>query len=118
MSMRNLSNWFAYGIVGFLSIGTVSAAEIPEKAAAKTDGLLREEVPFANAGKKAPPRVDDERFYRRRQLREASRGLLALDATGVVDEQLRRGLDHCGGTQSRDVDALWWSRPRSVRAAE
>src|SRR3954470_2639401 len=37
----------------------------PEKAAAKTDRLLREEVPFANAAKKAPPRIDDERFLRR-----------------------------------------------------
>src|SRR5437762_1145964 len=48
-----------------LATGISSGADSPQKVAAKADRLLREEVPFTNAGKKAPARIDDERFLRR-----------------------------------------------------
>src|SRR5689334_11780338 len=57
---------------GVLSLGFLApfgfAAERPAQVAAKVDQLLREEVPYANAAKKAPPRIDDERFLRRLSL--------------------------------------------------
>src|SRR5438552_8913988 len=66
MSIKHLCNWLACTtVLGVLTAGTVHAAENPQKVAAKADRLLREEVPYANAAKKAPPRIDDERFLRR-----------------------------------------------------
>src|SRR5947209_1542941 len=53
-------------ILGFA--GQSAATEPPAQVAAKVDQLLREEVPYANAAKKAPPRIDDERFLRRLSL--------------------------------------------------
>src|SRR5437016_2377977 len=52
------------------SIGVVLSAvslgaDQPAKVAAKADQLLRSEVPYANAAKAAPPKIDDERFLRR-----------------------------------------------------
>src|SRR5438874_410883 len=66
MSIRNLCNWFVWAtVLGLLVADGTTAADSPEKIAAKADRLLREEVPFANAAKKAPARIDDERFLRR-----------------------------------------------------
>src|SRR5437764_14279745 len=53
------------GFVAAIFLGEAKAGDSPEKAAAKADRVLREEVPFANAAKKAPARIDDERFLRR-----------------------------------------------------
>jgi hypothetical protein len=52
-------------LLGMCLSSLVLAADRPETVAAQADGLLREEVPFANAGKVAPIRIDDERFLRR-----------------------------------------------------
>src|SRR5438093_6906304 len=69
MSINKLCNWFALAMaIGFLTAGNTVAADSPEKVAATTDSLLRQEVPFANAAKKAPARIDDERFLRRMSL--------------------------------------------------
>src|SRR3954454_22232755 len=46
----------------------LGATQPPAQVAAKVDQLLREEAPYANAAKKAPPRIDDERFLRRLSL--------------------------------------------------
>src|SRR5262245_59847416 len=51
-----------------LSAVSVLAADPPQQAAAKIDQVLRSEVPYANAAKVAPPRIDDERFLRRASL--------------------------------------------------
>jgi hypothetical protein len=51
--------------LGLVLTSFTRAADSPEKVAANVDRLLREEVPFANAGKTAPSRIDDERFLRR-----------------------------------------------------
>jgi len=58
-----LSGWLSF--VAILVNGLAAGAEQPATIAAKVDQLLREEVPFANAAPKAPPRIDDERFLRR-----------------------------------------------------
>src|SRR5437016_6298873 len=56
---------------GLASLGVILtgrgsvASDRPENVAAKVDQLLREEVPYANAAKTAPARIDDERFLRR-----------------------------------------------------
>src|SRR4051812_10718717 len=66
MSIQKLCNWFTWVIVlGLITTDSSTAAEDPQKVAAQTDRLLREELPFATATKKAPPRIDDERFLRR-----------------------------------------------------
>jgi hypothetical protein len=66
MSIQSLCNWFACPtIIGLAIAGSARSGEDPQKVAAKTDRLLREEVPFSNAAKKAGPRVDDERFLGR-----------------------------------------------------
>jgi len=66
MPTRNLCIWFVSAtVVGLIGAGNAQPSEGPEQVAAKTDQLLRDEVPFANAAKKAPPRIDDERFLRR-----------------------------------------------------
>lgn len=51
--------------VGLVLPTFANAAGDPDEAAAGVDRLLREEVPFANATKTAPPRIDDERYLRR-----------------------------------------------------
>ncbi len=66
MSINNLCNWFARAtVIGMMAAAVAHAAEDPQQVAAKTDRLLREEVPYAGAAKKAPARIDDERFLRR-----------------------------------------------------
>jgi Protein of unknown function (DUF1549)/Protein of unknown function (DUF1553) len=66
MSIIHLGNWFAYAaILMAFAVGGTRASEDPQEAAAKTDRLLREAVPYAGAAKKAPARIDDERFLRR-----------------------------------------------------
>ena len=66
MSIQKLCNWFASAAVfALLAAAGLWAAEDSHKVAAQTDRLLRDEVPFATAAKKAPPRIDDERFLRR-----------------------------------------------------
>jgi len=66
MSIQKICNRFASAVVlGLLSAVGLWAAEDPQRVAAETDRLLREEVPFASAAKKAPPCIDDERFLRR-----------------------------------------------------
>src|SRR5687768_3073979 len=51
----------------------VAAAELtvpapPAEVAAQVDRILRTEVPYANAAKASPARIDDERFLRRASL--------------------------------------------------
>jgi hypothetical protein len=66
MSIRRLCYLLACAtLVGLATAAGTPAAESPEQVAAKTDQLLRQEVPYANAGKKAAARIDDERFLRR-----------------------------------------------------
>jgi hypothetical protein len=51
----------------FLNTATSAADNISE-VAAKVDQILRSEIPYANAAKVAPARIDDERFLRRASL--------------------------------------------------
>jgi len=64
--------WVAVGLIPsalvLLSAILVQAAESPQKVAAQADKKLRAEVPYANAAKAAPARIDDERFLRRASL--------------------------------------------------
>ena len=71
----------------------------PDEAAATADRLLREEVPYANAAKKAPPRIDDERFLRR----------VSLDIIGRLptpEEVTAFSLDPSADKRSRIVSKL------------
>ncbi|HMC11432.1 MAG TPA: DUF1549 domain-containing protein, partial [Pirellulaceae bacterium] len=66
MSTRSMCISLAFAsAVSLVLTSFTSAADSSEKVAANVDRLLREEVPFANAGKTAPSRIDDERFLRR-----------------------------------------------------
>jgi uncharacterized protein DUF1549/uncharacterized protein DUF1553 len=98
MSTRNMRVLLAVTIG--LAIPTfVSAADRPEKVAAKVDRLLRGEVPFANAAKVPPPRIDDERFLRR----------VSLDIIGRLptpEEVTAFALDPSADKRSTIVDRL------------
>src|SRR6185312_5649722 len=54
--------------IGVVLSGFAQAADSAIDVAANVDRLLREDVPFANMEKTAPPRIDDERFLRRLSL--------------------------------------------------
>jgi Protein of unknown function (DUF1549)/Protein of unknown function (DUF1553) len=66
--MAIMKRFFAVALsyaVGVVLSGASFAADNVAEVAAKADKLLRTEVPFANAAKVAPSRIDDERFLRR-----------------------------------------------------
>ncbi len=66
MSIKILTNYLAcITVISISAVGSTEAADNPQTVAAQTDRLLREEIPYANAAKKAPPRLDDERYLRR-----------------------------------------------------
>ena len=58
------SRWWLVSAAGVvLSAVSVIAADAPQQAAARADAILRSEVPYANAAKLAPARIDDERYF-------------------------------------------------------
>lgn len=65
MTSRLWVFFFAALYLTVLAVRPLAADDPPAKVAAQVDQLLRQEVPFANAAKKVPPRIDDERFLRR-----------------------------------------------------
>jgi Protein of unknown function (DUF1549)/Protein of unknown function (DUF1553) len=85
---------FGLPVVSFLA-----AADRPEDVAGKVDRLLREEVPYANAAKAAPARIDDERFLRR----------VSLDIIGRLptpEEVTAFALDPAADKRSKIVNKL------------
>ena len=65
---NSAARWIAFPAVVVLTSILAQAVESPQQVAAKADKILRSEVPFANAAKAAPARIDDERFLRRASL--------------------------------------------------
>src|SRR4029077_19267407 len=66
MSRLKCAAWLA--VLSIAVVATASrgwGADHAGQVAAKVDSLLRSEVPYANAAKAAPARIDDERFLRR-----------------------------------------------------
>jgi len=99
MSIQAVCNWFACGTILWLTAAGACAAENPEKAAAQADRLLRDEVPYVNAAKKAPSRIDDERFLRR----------VSLDIIGRLptpEEVTAFALDPSAAKRSQIVNKL------------
>ena len=72
------------GIALALWTPLVLAADDPQAAAQKADQILRSEVPYANAAKAAPARIDDERFLRRASLDVIGRLPTPAEVTAFV----------------------------------
>jgi hypothetical protein len=85
--------------VGVVLSAPAHAADTPAQAAAKTDQLLRSEVPFATPEKIAPAPIDDERFLRR----------VSLDVIGRLptpEEVTAFALDPAANKRSKIVTKL------------
>jgi hypothetical protein len=85
------------------AFSTIVATELsvapPAEVAAQVDQILRTEVPYANAAKTAPARIDDERFLRR----------ATLDLLGRIptpEEVTAFALDSAANKRSRLIEKL------------
>jgi hypothetical protein len=98
MSSTNLRICATKILIGLIASVSMASDGL-EQVAAKVERLLREEVPFASAGKAAPQPIDDEYFLRR----------VCLDVLGRLptpDEVTAFALDPAHNKRSKIVDKL------------
>lgn len=104
ISRRNWSVLLISSIGVVLTSISALAADSPQQAAAKADKILRSEVPYANAAKAAPAKIDDERFLRR----------ASLDTIGRLptpEEVTAFALDPAADKRAKVVERLLASSP-------